>query len=138
MNAHPLAHASFSIYGDRLDAEFWTSYFSVTPDTSIVKGQPFMTPSGRLSRSPGRTGVWGIKSKGSIRSDSLEPHLRYLIGRLALPRSDLRGLIECTGARMRFFCYWDNEKGDRVPDIPNDIKAMMESMGGAIEIDEYR
>lgn len=39
---------------------------------------------------------------------------------------------------MRFFCYWDNESGDRVPDVPDDISAMMEAMGGTVEIDEYR
>jgi hypothetical protein len=39
---------------------------------------------------------------------------------------------------MRFFCYWDNESGDRVPDIPDDIRTMMEALGGTVEIDEYR
>jgi hypothetical protein len=39
---------------------------------------------------------------------------------------------------MRFFCYWSNETGDRVPDVPDDIRALMEAMGGTIEIDEYR
>jgi hypothetical protein len=39
---------------------------------------------------------------------------------------------------MRFFCYWDNEIGSRVPDVPSDIRAMMEAMGGTVEIDEYR
>jgi len=38
---------------------------------------------------------------------------------------------------MRFFCYWYNESGDRVPDVPDDIRAMMEAMGGTVEIDEY-
>ncbi len=28
--------------------------------------------------------------------------------------------------------------GDRVPDVPADILALMESLGGAVEIDEYR
>jgi hypothetical protein len=53
-------------------------------------------------------------------------------------RSDLRELVERAGAEMRFFCYWDNETGDRVPDVPDDIRVMMESLGGEIEIDEYR
>lgn len=137
-DAHQLAHATFSIAGDSLDPEFWTAYFDVSPDTAVTKGQPFKTPSGRLSSAPGRTGVWSVKSKSMIRSDSLEPHLRYLAERLALPRSDLRGLLERTGARMRFFCYWYNETGDRVPDVPDNIRAMMEAMGGTVEIDEYR
>ncbi len=97
-----------------------------------------MTPSGRLSSVPGRTGVWGVRSKAAVRSDSLEPHLRYLIDRLNLPRDDLRQLLADKGAQMRFFCYWDNESGDRVPDVPDDIRTMMETMGGTAEIDEYR
>src|SRR5579871_4746051 len=90
MNAHQLAHVSFSIAGDDLDPEVWTRYFGVPPDTAIVKGKQFMTPSGRLSSVPGRTGVWGLRSKAAVHSDSLEPHLRYLIDRLNLPRDDLR------------------------------------------------
>lgn len=73
-----------------------------------------------------------------MQSDALEPHLRYLINRLALPRADLRERLERAGVEMRFFCYWDNETGDRVPDVPDDIRTMMESLGGIVEIDEYR
>ncbi|MGF6610650.1 hypothetical protein OKW45_005572 [Paraburkholderia sp. WSM4175] len=138
MNAHQLAHVSFSITSDDLDPEIWTRYFGVAPDTAIVKGKQFMTPSGRLSSVPGRVGLWGVRSEGAVRSDSLEPHLRYLIDRLNLPRDDLRQLLEDKGAEMRFFCYWYNESGDRVPDVPDDIRVMMEGMGGTVEIDEYR
>ncbi|MEX3895324.1 hypothetical protein [Paraburkholderia sp. BR10954] len=77
-------------------------------------------------------------SKGHVQSDLLAPHLRYLVERLALPRLDLPELLKRTGAQMRFFCYWDNESGDRVPDVPDDIRTMMEAMGGTVEIDEYR
>ena len=85
-----------------------------------------------------RTGVWGIRSKGKVESDLLEPHLRFLIERLQLPRTDLRKLIEQQGATVRFFCYWVNSSGDRVPDVPDDIRTMIEAIGGTIEIDEYR
>lgn len=135
---HQLAHASFSVAGDTLDPEFWTAYFGLEPDTSVTKGQPFMTPSGRLSRFPGRTGVWGVSSKAFVRSDLLEPHLRYLVQSLNLPRPDLRQLLADKNVKMRFFCYWDNESGDRVPDVPEDIRQLCESLGGIVEIDEYR
>lgn len=135
---HQRAHATFAIYQDIESPEFWTAYFGVRPDISAVKGERRVTPSGKLSDFPARVGVWGIKSQAAISSDRLEPHLRYLVGRLALPRPDLREIVERTGARMRFFCYWDNETGDRVPDVPDDIRALMESLGGTVEIDEYR
>ena len=48
------------------------------------------------------------------------------------------GFVERTDARMCFFCYWDDESGDRVPDVPDGIRAMTEAMGGTIEIDEYK
>ncbi|WP_322030016.1 DUF4279 domain-containing protein [Paraburkholderia sp. J76] len=135
---HQLAHASFTIYQDVESPEFWTRYFGVQPDTQRVKGQFRITPSGRVSKFPARTGVWGIGSREHVQSDLLAPHLHYLVERLALPRSDLPELLKRTGAHMRFFCFWDNEAGDRVPDVPDDIRAMMESMGGTVEIDEYR
>ncbi|MEX3635608.1 DUF4279 domain-containing protein [Paraburkholderia sp. BR14320] len=135
---HQLAHASFTIYQDVERPEFWTNYFRVEPDMQSVRGQFRTTPSGRTSKYPARIGVWSVDSKGHVQSNLLAPHLRYLVERLALPRSDLPELLVRTGAQMRFFCYWDNESGDRVPDVPDDIRTMMEAMGGTVEIDEYR
>ncbi|WP_321956095.1 DUF4279 domain-containing protein [Paraburkholderia bannensis] len=137
-NNHELAYVSFSVAGDTLNPEFWTEYFSVDPDFTVVKGQRFKTPSGRLSSAPGRTGVWIVRSNKAVRSDSLEPHFRYLVQHLKFPRANLREHLEKANVHMRFFCYWSNERGDRVPDVPDDIRAMMESMGGTVEIDEYR
>ncbi|APA84418.1 DUF4279 domain-containing protein [Paraburkholderia sprentiae WSM5005] len=138
VTTHQLAHASFTIYQDVERPEFWTNYFGVEPDMQSVRGQFRTTPSGRTSKYPARIGVWGVHSKGHVQSNILAPHLRYLVERLALPRSDLPELLKRTGAHMRFFCYWDNESGDRVPDVPDDIRTMMEAMGGTVEIDEYR
>ncbi|WP_028215851.1 DUF4279 domain-containing protein [Paraburkholderia oxyphila] len=132
------AHVSFCIYQDVEPPEFWTNYFGVEPDTQIVKGQLRVMPSGRTSRFPARVGLWGIGSKEYVQSDLLSPHLRYLVERLALPRAGLPELLKRTGAQMRFFCYWDNEAGDRVPDVPDDIRIMVEAMGGTVEIDEHR
>ncbi|MFL6702139.1 MAG: DUF4279 domain-containing protein [Paraburkholderia graminis] len=138
MGSRQLAYASFSIAGDEVILEFWTDYFGVKPDMVIIKGEPFLTPSGRMSRAPGRTSIWSVRSKSAIQSDHLEPHLRYLVERLGLPRPDLRDLLKTQSARVRFFCYWFNEPGHCVPDVPDDIRAMMESMGGIVDIDEYR
>jgi len=138
MTNQQLAHVTFYISGDTLEPAFWSAYFGVKPDFAIIKGQPFVTPSGRPSRFPGRVGLWRVGSRTTVRSDSLEPHLRYLIEHLGLPRADFPQLLKDRNANMRFFCYWDNEHGDRVPDVPADVRAMVESMGGTVEIDEYR
>lgn len=135
---HQLTHASFTLYQDAEPPEFWTKYFGVSPSRAGAKGQPRLMPSGRLSSFPWRQGVWSLCSNEAVASDELTPHLRYLVERLALPRADLPELLRRTNARMRFFCYWDNETGDRVPDVPDNIRAMMEAMGGTVEIDEYR
>ncbi len=135
---HQLAHATFHVMGDSVVPTFWTDYFGVDPDTAIAKGESFITPSGRVSRTPGRVGLWAVASKPFIRSNELEPHLRFLTERLNLTRPDLRETLEREGVKARFWCYWLNETGDRVPDVPADIRAMMEAMGGTIEIDEYR
>ncbi|WP_235516581.1 DUF4279 domain-containing protein [Caballeronia cordobensis] len=133
-----LAHASFTISGDAVIPQVWTRYFQHDPDIAVAKGDAINDPTGEGRDLRRRTGVWGISSKGKVQSDLLEPHLRSLIERLRLPRADLREVIEQQGGIVRFFCFWVNESGDRVPDIPDDIRTMMEAMGGTIEIDEYR
>ncbi|PXW28121.1 DUF4279 domain-containing protein [Paraburkholderia caballeronis] len=133
-----LANATIYISGDSIAPAFWSGYFGIEPDIAITKGQPFVTPAGRLSRVPGRLGLWGVGSKTAVHSGSLEPHLRYLVERLGLPRSDLRDLLQEQGAKLALWCYWMNDAGDRVPDVPSDIRAMIEMMGGTIEIDEYK
>ncbi|QQC65210.1 DUF4279 domain-containing protein [Paraburkholderia ginsengisoli] len=138
MTDHQLAYATFHVMGDSVVPAFWTEYFGATPDTAIAKGEAFTTPSGRVNRVPGRVGLWGFASKSFVHSDLLEPHLRFLAERLNLTRPGLRETLEREGVKARFWCYWMNETGDRVPDVPDDIRAMMEAMGGTIEIDEYR
>jgi len=138
MPHHQLAHATFHVMGDSVVPAFWTDYFGVEPDTAITKGEYFDTPSGRASGMPGRSGLWGFRSETFVHSDALEPHLRYLTDRLNLTRPGLRELLERKGVKARFWCYWRNETGDRVPDVPEDIRVMLESLGGVVEIDEYR
>ncbi|WP_229014250.1 DUF4279 domain-containing protein [Paraburkholderia gardini] len=135
MKHHLLAHATFTITGDAVQPEYWTKYFDVEPDLAISKDLPFVTPSGRPQR--GVVGVWGIYSKGEVKSDSLDPHLRYLIKHLDLPRADLPVLVNEVGAKMRFFCYWYNETGNRKPEIASDISELASLLGISIEIDEY-
>ncbi|SAL19283.1 hypothetical protein AWB71_00917 [Caballeronia peredens] len=132
------AYASFTIYQDVERPEFWTTYFGVPPHRAGVKGEPRIMPSGRVAATPWRLGQWSVSSKLVIQSDFLDPHLRYLLNLLDLPRADLPALAKRTGAKMRFFCYWDNEEGYRVPDVPADIRDIADAMGIEIDIDEYR
>jgi hypothetical protein len=133
-----LAHVSFTIYQDVERPEFWTTYFGVKPDRAGVKGEPRIMPSGRTALTPWRLGQWSVSSESAVQSDQLDPHLRYLVNLLGLPRADLPAFAERTHAKMRFFCYWDNYEGNRVPVIPIDIREMAEAMGVEIDIDEYR
>jgi Domain of unknown function (DUF4279) len=135
---HALAHATLIISGDSVSPEAWTAYFDVQPDRVITKGRPFQLPSGKFSPCPGKLGLWAVESKAAVRSDLLGPHLQYLKSHLGLPRANLRDLVLAQGAKMALWCYWMNDTGDRVPDIPDDIRAMIEAMGGTVEIDEYR
>ena len=138
MTTRQLAYASFCIYQDVELPEFWTKYFDVTPSTAGVKGQPRLTRSGQQSAFAWRQGIWSISSEEAVSSDELTPHFRYLVSRLALPRADFRALLERQNGHARFFCYWANYEGNRVPDVPADIRAIADSMGIEIDIDEYR
>ncbi|WP_244848148.1 DUF4279 domain-containing protein [Caballeronia sp. SL2Y3] len=133
-----MAYASFSIYQDVEPPEFWTGYFGLPPSTTGVKGQPRLTLSGGKSAFPWRQGYWSVSSKDVVSSDYLSPHLRYLVSLLGLPRGDLRAQIERQHAQVRFFCYWNNADGNRVPDVPPDIRRMADATGIEIDIDEYR
>ncbi|MDR6476256.1 hypothetical protein ABIE53_006144 [Burkholderia sp. OAS925] len=132
------AYASFLITGDAVSPEFWTQYFQIAPDTAIVKGKSFALPSGKSSKALGKTGLWGVSSESAVESDLLEPHLRYLIARLGLPREGLKEIAQQNGARVGFSCFWFNPSGNRVPDVPDDIRSIIEAIRGTIEIDEYR
>lgn len=136
--SHARAHATLIISGDSTSPEFWTAYFDVQPDRVIIKGRPFQLPSGKLSPCTGKLGLWAVESKAAVRSDLLGPHLQYIKSRLGLPRADLRDFMGAQRAKMALWCYWFNETGDRVPDVPDDIRSMMEAMDGTVEIDEYR
>ncbi len=133
-----LAYATLIISGDAVSPDFWTDYFGVAPSRSRTKGKPYRYPSGKLSDRPATRGSWAMESARAVQSNQLEPHLRYLIRTLALPRAGIRELVCKDGVALSIWCYWLNETGDRVPDVSEDIRAMMEAMGGTIEIDEYR
>ncbi len=136
-NDDDLAHATFTITGDRVVPRVWSDYFGVEPDICIEKGKPFKTPSGRISSSLGRVGVWGCRSKGIIAADTLDPHIRYLMARLGLPRLDLPEKLRQSQAWMRILCFWSNYGRDRVAMVDPQLKQAIESSGGVIEIDEY-
>ncbi|SAK62692.1 hypothetical protein AWB76_03295 [Caballeronia temeraria] len=135
---HARAHATLVISGDSVEPEYWTRYFGVTPSSVRTKGQCYRYPSGKISTRPATTGYWAFGSKTAIRSDQLAPHLACLTETLALPRVDLRERLQAQGAEVALWCFWINDTGDRVPDVPDEIRAMMDAIGGTIEIDEYQ
>ncbi|MDN7519900.1 DUF4279 domain-containing protein [Burkholderia sp. AU45251] len=128
----------FIISSEDAHSDTWTAFFGIFPSRTVTKGKPYLLPCGRLSSRPGRLNLRALESRAAVQSDRLEPHLRYLIERLSLPREGLLERIERAGARMRFFCYWDNENGDRVPHVSDATRKIIESVGAVIEIDEYR
>lgn len=133
-----LAHATFIISGDSVSPDFWSRYFGVTPNRSRTKGERYRYPSGKLSARAATSGYWAVQSESAVRSDQLAPHLCYLKSALALPRVDFADLLREQRAKAAIWCYWMNDTGDRVPDVPDDIRVMMEAMGGTVELDEYR
>jgi hypothetical protein len=130
-----LAYATFTITGDRVLPDFWTAYFGIDPDIAVTKGAAFVTPSGRTSSTPGRTGVWGITSKSVVKQDRLDPHLRYLLTRLRFPRDDLGASLQQLDASMRFLCFWNNRTS--APNISLEIEKLIAACGGTVEIDVY-
>ena len=72
-----------------------------------------------------------------INNDQLDPHLSFLVATLALPRPDLGALLRERSLKSRVFCYWENDKGDRVPDVRPEYLDIFRTCEIAFEIDEY-
>ena len=132
-----LAYASCYMYSDSLDPPFWTRYFGVEPDSAFMKGQRFKTPSGRMSRMPGRTGVWRYSSRDRLHADDIDPHISFLISSLALPRPELPALLRSKDVRMVISCFWYHELGELHQAVVGaDLRRIIEISGGVIDIDE--
>nr|WP_279613275.1 DUF4279 domain-containing protein [Paraburkholderia tuberum] len=87
--------------GDAVSPEFWTEYFQISPDTTIVKGKSFTLRSGKSSKAMGKTGLWELSSESTVQSDLLEPHLRYLIARRGMPREEALSIsLACARSLM--------------------------------------
>ena len=125
--------------GTAVEPDFWTEYFGVQPDSTITKGKPYLLSVRQVQQASREAGLLGYREReGRCGATGWNRDLRYLTGILKLPRDDLRDRIGQDGVKMSLWCYWYNETGDRVPGVPDDLREMMESLGGVIEIDEYR
>jgi hypothetical protein len=131
-----LAKASFSIHGDAVEPAFWTDYFGCKPTESRVwSDERGLAPSGR--RYAPRAGLWNLSTEASISNDHLDPHLSFLVTKLALPRLDLGALLRELAPKSRVFCFWQNDSGDRVPDVRPEYLDIFRASGIGFEIDEY-
>lgn len=130
-----LARASFQIHGDAVDPAFWTDYFKCEPSEAHVKTERGVAPSG--SRWAPLSGCWALSSETWVNDDQLDPHLSFLVTTLALPRPDLGALLRERSLKSGVFCYWENDKGDRVPDVRPEYLDIFRTCEIAFEIDEY-
>jgi hypothetical protein len=131
-----LAKASFGIHGDAVEPAFWTDYFTCEPSYSRVKSEDRgFAPSGH--RHAPLLGLWLLSTEASINSDQLNPHLAWLVARLALPRPDLGALLRKRMLTSRVFCFWADDGGDRVPDARPEYLDIFRASGIGFEIDEY-
>jgi hypothetical protein len=131
-----LARASFQILGDAVDPAFWTDYFKCEPSASRIKSDDRgFAPSGR--RYAPLPGCWQLSAETWVNNDQLDPHLSFLVATLALPRPDLGALLREQSLKSRVFCYWENYKGDRVPDVRPEYLDIFRTCEIAFEIDEY-
>lgn len=130
-----VAYASFSIRGDQVRPEFWSSYFDIEPDIFVEKGKPFKTPSGRMSRGAGRTSVWGYSSAKKVGTTDLNEHIIYLIDNLGLNRTGLAQMVDNQGGTMRFFCYWDKNILKHNPIIADEVRKQVSQIGAVIDLD---
>lgn len=136
------AYATFQLIGDLVEPEFWNAYFGLLPSEFHRKGESVapdgadISPSGRPCARH-KSCVWSLTSRGQVVSDDLDPHLRYLIDMLALPRPDFADLLARHSLISRMFCFWENPDGGRVPVVAERLHSILKTSAIALEIDEY-
>jgi hypothetical protein len=135
--SRPIAYATLTIGGDNVPSIYWNTYFGFAPTIFVEKGNFFVTPSGKPSRSLGRTNVWGYSTRDIIHDDFVAPHLKHLIEKFRLPRIALKSFIEANDLRFYVSCYWWNPERNRIPMIPPEHETIFRQSGGGIFIDEY-
>jgi hypothetical protein len=131
-----LAKASFGIYGDAVEPAFWTDYFECEPSEAHIQCEDRgLAPSGRpYAPLPGQ---WMLSTEAWVNNDHLDPHLSFLVARLALPRPDLGALLHERMLKSRVFCFWGNDSGNRVPDVRPEYLDIFRACEIGFEIDEY-
>ena len=67
----------------------------------------------------------------------MAPHLKHLIDKLKLPRTDLESFIGINELRFFVSCYWWNPDGNRIPIIDPKFERIIRQSGGEVFIDEY-
>lgn len=126
-------YASASIYGDKLDPEFWSKYFGITPNISIKKGDEFRVRDKLLRR---RTGVWSRSTKGELCVNDALSHTNHMMRILGLPRDNLKNTLLEKEVEMRFFFYVNSYNKNDLS-LPDDIKNLLDSCGIEVEFDIY-
>lgn len=125
---------SLVLRGDQLRPEFWTAYFSVTPDHCARKGEITRTPNGKLRVAPHIWGVWNYRCK-SKNITSIDEGVLMLMKALKLPRADFKQQLAATGCEAILSIFVDNMDGKnpaRYGQVTNDFLA---STGAELNLD---
>src|SRR5438128_12524038 len=90
---HPTCSATYAtlrVVGRHPDEV--TAALGLKPTRGFVRGKPWQTPSGRLSRGPAREHVWLLGSEHRVDSRNVLTHVEWLLAQVEASGEALREL----------------------------------------------
>ena len=128
--------ASLTIRGDHVDAEAWAMYFGLAPVSFAYKGEYHITPSGRPSFLPSKTGRVHFECRGPdmLSIDAHVSALRFLLG---FPRSDFVTRLADEGSRAEIWVFVENDDGTNPPVYGPSTQDFVAEINAELILDVY-
>jgi Domain of unknown function (DUF4279) len=127
-------HASFAIYGDKLEPDVVSERLALNPDIARSKGDSIASKSGPVKQ---RTGVWLLESGSRIESTSLQRHVEFLLSEIEPRHGELLRICDEYMAEAVIICYWVPASFHGGPMLSVSLLKWIAAVGAALWFDVY-
>jgi Domain of unknown function (DUF4279) len=129
------AFATFRVAGAGLHPGAVTRVLGLPPDLQYEKGEKYR----RKADGPeltGKTNLWYYSTdKHLSASEPVSHHVLFLLKRIMSNEAGLRELIRESSAHAVLTMFWSGPTGSTVPNVPEELRARLESIPVKVEID---
>lgn len=134
-------HIDFCIRSDFLNKEILSKELGITPTRVWNKGEEYLGKTRDVVTKEIVTvkrkrpwGIWGLDTKNSVSSKTVEDHARYLIDLLEPHKNQLKKyLLDKDNYSVRFFIWWEPYDGHGSYEISSETLIRMAELSHHIE-----